>query len=58
VVTSGGRIVLSVADLRAAGAEIDVAVALSTGDRADHDPLAAAGLELRSALTGEKIEAA
>jgi len=58
VVTSGGQIALSTADLRSAGAQVQVAVALVDRRQGDPDALEAAGLELRCALTREQIDAA
>ena len=58
VVTSGGQIALSTADLRAAGAKVEVAVALVDRRRGGENVLGEAGLQLRCALTRAQIEAA
>lgn len=57
VVSSGGQIVLSTVDLRAAGAEVDVAVALVDRQQGGRDNLAEAGLDLRTVLTRDALRA-
>ncbi len=58
VVTSGGQIVLSTSDLRALGATVEVAVCAIDREEGGADALAAEGIELRAALTGDQLRAA
>ena len=52
VVTSGGQIVLSTRDLRALGATVNVAVCAIDREEGGAEALAAEGIALRAALTG------
>jgi orotate phosphoribosyltransferase len=58
VVTSGGQVVLSTADLRAAGAEVDHALCVIDRQAGGADALAASGVALRSLFTMEQLPAA
>jgi orotate phosphoribosyltransferase len=58
VVTSGGQIVLSTADLRAAGAVVDTAVCVIDREEGGAAALAEAGIALRSLFTRSALEAA
>jgi orotate phosphoribosyltransferase len=58
VVTSGGQIVLSTRDLRELGATIGVAVCAIDREEGGAEALAAEGIELRAALTGDQLRAA
>jgi orotate phosphoribosyltransferase len=58
VVTSGGQIVLSTADLRAAGALVDAAVCVIDREEGGTDALAAAGITLHSLFTRTQLETA
>lgn len=58
VVTSGGQVVLSTADLRAAGAEVDHAVCVIDRQAGGRDALAATGVALRALFTMEELAAA
>jgi orotate phosphoribosyltransferase len=58
VVTSGGQIVLSAADLRAAGALIDTAVCVIDREEGGAAALAEAGIDLRPLFTRSDLEAA
>lgn len=58
VVTSGGQIVLSTADLRAAGAHVDSAVCVIDREEGGAAALASAGITLRSLFTRSDLEAA
>lgn len=55
VVTTGGQVVLSAADLRERGADILAVLCVIDRSGGDHQ-LAAAGLELRSVFTREDLE--
>ncbi len=57
VVTSGGQIVASVADLRARGAIVDVALCVLDREEDGADRLAAADIELRPLFTRSDLEA-
>jgi orotate phosphoribosyltransferase len=58
VVTSGGQVVLSTADLRAAGAEVDHALCVIDRQAGGGDALAASGVALRALFTMEELKAA
>jgi len=58
VVTSGGQIVLSTADLRALGATVELAICAIDREEGGAEALAAEGIELRAALTGNQLRAA
>ena len=58
VVTSGGQVVLSTADLRAAGAEVDHAVCVIDRQSGGADALAAVGVALRPLFTMAELKAA
>lgn len=58
VVTSGGQIVLSSADLRALGAEVREALCVIDRQQGGSDALAAEGIGLLSLLTAEDLRAA
>ncbi len=57
VVTSGGQVVQSTADLRAAGAEVDHALCVIDRQAGGADALAAAGVALRALFTMEELKA-
>ncbi|TDD59556.1 orotate phosphoribosyltransferase [Kribbella antibiotica] len=57
VVTTGGQIVLSTQDLRAAGAEINHAVCVINRNPTTPDPLTEAGLTLHALLTPADLKA-
>lgn len=58
VVTSGGQIIQSAAELRALGATIDTVVCIIDRQAGGPENLAAEGLELRPLFTREELEAA
>lgn len=58
VVTSGGQIVLSTRDLRALDAIVEMAVCAIDREEGGAEALAAAGITLRAALTGNQLRAA
>ncbi len=58
VVTSGGQIVLSTRDLRALGATVELAVCAIDREEGGAEALAAEGIVLRAALTGDQLRAA
>ncbi|MFN2321797.1 MAG: orotate phosphoribosyltransferase [Trueperaceae bacterium] len=58
VVTSGGQVVLSTADLRAAGAEVDHALCVIDRQAGGADALADAGVALRALFTMAELKAA
>lgn len=58
VVTSGGQIVLSTAELRALGAEIDAALCVIDREQGGAEALAAEGVELTALLTATNLRAA
>jgi orotate phosphoribosyltransferase len=58
VVTSGGQILLSTAELRALGAEIDTAVCVIDREAGGSEKLADAGLELRGLYRMSDLERA
>jgi orotate phosphoribosyltransferase len=58
VVTSGGQVVLSTADLRGAGAEVDHALCVIDRQAGGADALAASGVALRALFTMEELLAA
>ena len=58
VVTSGGQIVLSTADLRGLGAVVDRALCVIDRQQGGGDALAAEGIGLLSLLTAEDLRAA
>ncbi|MFD9123913.1 orotate phosphoribosyltransferase [Kitasatospora sp. NPDC059571] len=58
VVTSGGQIVLSTADLRALGARVDTALCVIDREQDGSAALAAAGIALRPLLTAGDLAAA
>ena len=58
VVTSGGQILLSAAELRALGAVIDTVLCVVDREAGGADALAAEGLELRPLLRRSELEAA
>lgn len=58
VVTSGGQILLSAADLRARGAIIDTVLCVIDREAGGKEKLAADGLELRPLFTMSQLEAA
>ncbi len=58
VVTSGGQVVLSTADLRAAGAEVDHALCVIDRQAGGADALADAGVALRALFTMEALKRA
>jgi orotate phosphoribosyltransferase len=58
VVTTGGALLKSCADLREAGARIDLVVCAIDREQGGAGNLAAAGLELRSVLTRSELERA
>jgi len=58
VVTSGGQVVASTQDLRAAGAEVDYALCVIDRQAGGADALAASGVALRSLFTMAQLKAA
>lgn len=58
VVTSGGQVVLSTADLRAAGAEVEHALCVIDRQAGGADALAASGVALRALFTMSDLKAA
>ncbi|MFI2761975.1 hypothetical protein ACH5A3_24425 [Streptomyces echinatus] len=58
VVTSGGQIVLSTADLRALGAQVQEALCVIDREQGGADALAAEGIGLLSLLTADDLRAA
>jgi orotate phosphoribosyltransferase len=58
VVTSGGQVVASTTDLRAAGAEVEYALCVIDRQAGGGDALAAAGVALRSLFTMAQLKAA
>ncbi|KUM99457.1 orotate phosphoribosyltransferase [Streptomyces yokosukanensis] len=58
VVTSGGQIVLSAADLRNLGAQVDEALCVIDREQGGADALKAEGISLLSLLTAEDLRAA
>lgn len=58
VVTSGGQVVLSTGDLRAAGAEVDHAVCVIDRQSGGADALAGIGVALRPLFTMAELKAA
>lgn len=58
VVTSGGQIALSAADLRALGAQVEVAVCVIDRQAGGREALAKAGIELRPLFTTAELDAA
>jgi orotate phosphoribosyltransferase len=56
VVTTGGALLASVRDLRAAGARLDVVVAAIDREQGGRENLRAEGLDLRAALTRSDLE--
>jgi orotate phosphoribosyltransferase len=58
VVTSGGQIILSTADLRALGAEIDAALCVIDRAQGGPEALAAQDIRLHALLTAEDLRAA
>ena len=58
VVTSGGQVVASTNDLRAAGAEVEYALCVIDRQAGGPDALAEAGVALRSLFTMEQLKAA
>ncbi|MGY4901780.1 orotate phosphoribosyltransferase [Streptomyces sp. 900116325] len=58
VVTSGGQIVLSTADLRGLGAQVGHALCVIDREQGGADALAAQNIELLSLLTAENLRAA
>lgn len=58
VVTSGGQVVQSTADLRAAGAEVDHALCVIDRQAGGADALADSGVALRALFTMEQLKAA
>lgn len=57
VVTSGGQILLSVADLRQRGAHVDAAVCVIDREQGGAEALADIGVELRSLFTRSDLDA-
>lgn len=57
VVTSGGQVVLSSAELRKLGATVDTALCVIDRQAGGGDALAAEGIELRSLFTMEELKA-
>lgn len=58
VVTSGGQIVLSTADLRGPGAQVHEALCVIDRGQGGTDALAAEGIRLLSLLTAEDLRTA
>ena len=58
VVTSGGQIILSTKDLRAAGAIVDTATCVIDREAGGQEKLAAEGIELRPLFTFTQLRAA
>ena len=58
VVTSGGQIVLSTADLRGLGAQVQEALCVIDREQGGADALAAEGITLLSLLTAGDLRAA
>jgi orotate phosphoribosyltransferase len=58
VVTSGGQVVASTQDLRAAGAEVDYALCVIDRQAGGPEALAGSGVVLRSLFTMEQLKAA
>ena len=58
VVTSGGQIVLSTADLRALGAKVDQALCVIDREQGGADALAAEGIRLSALLTATDLRSA
>ncbi len=58
VVTSGGQVVLSTADLRAAGAEVEYALCVIDRQAGGPEALAEAGVVLRALFTMAELKAA
>lgn len=56
VVTTGGQIVLSTADLRARGAIVDAAVCVIDREQGGRETLATAGVDLRAVFTRSDLE--
>lgn len=57
VVTSGGQILASTAELRALGAVVDTAVCVVDRESGGRESLAAQGIELRAAVTATELRA-
>ena len=58
VVTSGGQIALSTADLRALGAQVEVALCVIDREAGGREALAKEGIELRSLFSAAELDAA
>ena len=58
VITTGGQVVLSAADLRERGAEVDVVLCVIEREQGGIEALAEAGLDLRALFTRSQLEAA